>query len=292
MSQVMSGLPPTDRTPIVSIYFSITMIVTTAATIMGVIILRIHHQGRRGNPVPPKLRAIAQILAKITWLNYPNTDQNLKDLEDGMYQREAKDSYQYNIKSYQNRVQTKTKPVTSMRKMSCDFTHAGLADTLEEGKSKSEKRKFRFVTSQINFFKERFNRKNSSKLKEELSFDEQDEDIERKQEVRNRWKKGVDKVVDNVKKKNNIDESWAKLIKNVIEESSKGDGVESTEKKSNILEQDEEVFWSEMDKMCRVVVEDSWRKFMSEMWEDRWRAEDRKEIIGEEWRKISRILDR
>ena len=24
----------------------------------------------------------------------------------------------------------------------------------------------------------------------------------------------------------------------------------------------------------------------------RWRAEDRKEIIGEEWRKISRILDR
>jgi len=24
----------------------------------------------------------------------------------------------------------------------------------------------------------------------------------------------------------------------------------------------------------------------------RWRAEDRKEIIGEEWRKISRVLDR
>ena len=40
----MSGLPPTDRTPIVSIYFSITMVVTTAATIMGVIILRIHHK--------------------------------------------------------------------------------------------------------------------------------------------------------------------------------------------------------------------------------------------------------
>ena len=83
----MSGLPPTDRTPIVSIYFSITMVglhlsgftpqnstmstimtyfwkhwvpldtdvmflwllsnvqfVTTAATVMGVVILRIHHQ--------------------------------------------------------------------------------------------------------------------------------------------------------------------------------------------------------------------------------------------------------
>ena len=44
--------------------------------------------------------------------------------------------------------------------------------------------------------------------------------------------------------------------------------------------------------MCRTAVEESWRRFMSEMWEDRWRAEDRKEIIGEEWRKISRILDR
>ena len=50
--------------------------------------------------------------------------------------------------------------------------------------------------------------------------------------------------------------------------------------------------WDEVERVCRVTVEESWRRFMSEMWEDRWRAEDRKEIIGEEWRKISRILDR
>ena len=238
------------------------------------------------------MRIIAQLIAKITWSSYPNTDQHLKELEEGMYRPEAKDSYQYNIKSYQNRVQIKTKPVTSMRKMSCDFLPNGMTDTLEEGKTKSEKRKFRFVTSQINYFKDRFNRKGKAKLKEDLSFDEQDEDSEKKQEVRNRWKKGVGIVVEDVKRKNNVDESWAKLIQKVIEDSSKGVRETSSEQKNNLLEHDEESFWSEMDRMCRVVVEDSWRKFMSEMWEDRWMSEDRKEIIGEEWRKISRILDR
>ena len=249
-------------------------------------------QGRRGNPVPKKLRIIAQLLAKLTWSNYPNTDQHLTELDEGVYQPEAKDSYQYNIKSYQNRIQTKTKPVTSMRKMSCDFSPNGITGTLEEGKTKSEKRKFRFVTSQINYFKDRFNKKNKGKLKEELSFDEQDEDMEKKREVRNRWKKGVDNIVNSVKKKNSVNESWANLIQKVIEESSKDVGEKSGELKKVLIARDEDIFWSEMDKMCRVVVEDSWRKFMSEMWEDRWRTEDRKEIIGEEWRKISRILDR
>ena len=90
----MSGLPPTDRTPIVSMYFSITMGVTTAATIMGVIILRIHHMGNRGIPVPARLRALARVLAIITRSSYPNTKDLLADLETGVYQSEAKDSYQ------------------------------------------------------------------------------------------------------------------------------------------------------------------------------------------------------
>ena len=248
-------------------------------------------QGRRGNPVPPKLRAIAMLLAKLTFSSYPNTDKHLRDLEEGMYKPEAKDSYQYNIKSYQNRVQTKSKPANSMRKMSCDFSPTGLPGGLEDGKTKSQKRKFKFVTSQINYFKERFSKTRSKKLKEELWFDEQDEDRETKQEVRNRWKRGVKSAVESVHKRRTVNQSWGNLINRVIEQNSK-DKVQSDFEKSDLLLQDEEVFWNEMDKMCRVVVEDSWRKFMSEMWEDRWRSEDGKEIIGEEWRKISRILDR
>ena len=234
------------------------------------------------------------MLAVLTWSNYPNTEETLNKLQQGVYQPEAKDSYQYNIKSYQNRIQTKTKPANSMRKMSLDFPPNGIPSEFEESNSKSEEKKFKFVKSQINHFKERFNSKNKVKLKVDgdLSFDEHVEDREKKQEARNRWKKGIGKVVDNVKKKNNVDESWANLIQKVLEERTKGEDVESEDRKGDFLEQDEEIFWSEMEKLCRKVVEDSWRKFMSEIWEDRWRAEDRKEIIGEEWRKISRILDR
>ena len=35
----------------VSIYYATVMVLTTGATILGVIVLRIHHQGRRGLPV-------------------------------------------------------------------------------------------------------------------------------------------------------------------------------------------------------------------------------------------------
>ena len=41
---VMSGLPATDQTPIISMYYATVMVLTTAATVTGVMILRIHHQ--------------------------------------------------------------------------------------------------------------------------------------------------------------------------------------------------------------------------------------------------------
>ena len=41
------------------------MVLTTAATVMGVIVLRIHHQGRRGIPVPLYLRRTAQYVSLV-----------------------------------------------------------------------------------------------------------------------------------------------------------------------------------------------------------------------------------
>ena len=72
---------------------------------MGVVILRIHHQGsrvvflimvmkmvmvvmvitshqgRRGSPVPPNIRRVAKALAWVTRSSYPDTQQKLQDLE-------------------------------------------------------------------------------------------------------------------------------------------------------------------------------------------------------------------
>ena len=82
------------------------MVLTTGATILGVIVLRIHHQGRRGLPVtckkkhrniirkttvlskcitqvPPYLRRMGQWMAVITFSNYPPVEAQLANLTTG-----------------------------------------------------------------------------------------------------------------------------------------------------------------------------------------------------------------
>ena len=185
----MSGLPPTDRTPIVSMYFSITMGVTTAATIMGVVILRIHHMGNRGIPVPLRLRALARLLAVITRSSYPDTERRLADLERGVYQSQAKDSYQYNVREYKNRirkksVKSKSSPPGLVRKMTSALPlPVGLARKVDK------------------------------------------EQREKSQKAKNRWNVGIKKVVrinnvvTNIEKSGpSTKETWQRLIAKVLEE--------------------------------------------------------------------------
>ena len=54
----------------VSIYYATVMVLTTGATILGVIVLRIHHQGRRGLPVTCKKNTgLRNIICNNTILN-------------------------------------------------------------------------------------------------------------------------------------------------------------------------------------------------------------------------------
>ena len=184
--------------------------------------------------------------------------------------------------------------------MSCDILPNGLTSKFAKG----ERRTSVFAKGQIDYFKEKFHFGQSTdsdddnykfdSMTVDTAFSEQNEEEEKQREARSRWKRGIGKVVTNVQmeKKNSKNESWAKLIEKVLEDKNRNNKLDTGFDHGSILDKDEDYIWAEMDKMCRNVVEDSWRKFMSEMWEDRWRAEDRKEIIGEEWRKISRILDR
>ena len=61
------------------------MVLTTGATILGVIVLRIHHQGRRGIPVPPYLRKLGQWMAVITFSKYPPIEKQLAQLTTGHF---------------------------------------------------------------------------------------------------------------------------------------------------------------------------------------------------------------
>merc|ERR1719192_2540878 len=96
---VTSGIPPTDNTPILSIYYATVMVLTTAATVLGVIVLRIHHQGRRGILVPPYLRRLGKWMALVTCSKYPPVEEKLANLTRGNHSfLPRNDSYCYNIK--------------------------------------------------------------------------------------------------------------------------------------------------------------------------------------------------
>ena len=53
---VMQGLPATDQTPIISMYYAIIMAITTAATVTGVMILSLHHKVTRTSNVSFKMK--------------------------------------------------------------------------------------------------------------------------------------------------------------------------------------------------------------------------------------------
>merc|ERR1711974_451001 len=67
---VTSGIPPTEQTPIISVYLATMMVLTTTATVLAVLVLRVHHQGRQGLPVPPAVRAMAWWMAFATMKSY------------------------------------------------------------------------------------------------------------------------------------------------------------------------------------------------------------------------------
>ena len=83
-------------------YYATVMVLTTAATVTGVLILSIHHKGREGVLVPPHLRrvarwvlyctvlycyntAILRSLAVLTCSSYPQVDRQLDNLNQGLY---------------------------------------------------------------------------------------------------------------------------------------------------------------------------------------------------------------
>ena len=59
------------------------MVLTTGATCLGVIVLRIHHHGSRGIPVPPYLRRLGQWMAVMTFSKYPPVERQLSNLTNG-----------------------------------------------------------------------------------------------------------------------------------------------------------------------------------------------------------------
>merc|ERR1719342_1835695 len=64
---VIGDLPPTDNTSIISIYYSLTLMVTTSVTCCEVLVLEMHFRSQHGDPIPPRLAKIAKTMAALTF---------------------------------------------------------------------------------------------------------------------------------------------------------------------------------------------------------------------------------
>jgi len=253
---VTSGIPPTDQTPILSIYYASVMVLTTAATVMGVIVLRIHHQGRRGIPVPAYLRTMAQWMALVTFYKYPPIEKQLENLNNGMYSAVPQsDSYCYNIKEQLGDFGKKKKRVP-FRKPSFGKKEQTKSEALFEKKGLTNGRpanspRFR-PKSKLNSECENSSKKSMMfpKVADNKNSDNEYSDIKTEDEETPLHKPKPAML-------------WKKVSKNVEEESKKKE-----EKK------------------------DPWKDLGTLIMEEKYKEGERKEIIGEEWRKISRIFDR
>ena len=67
---VIGDLPPTDKTSIISIYYSVTLIITSATTVTGVLVLQLHFQAGRGVVVPQYLHQAARWMAALSFSKY------------------------------------------------------------------------------------------------------------------------------------------------------------------------------------------------------------------------------
>lgn len=70
---VRDSLPPTHKTPLISIYYAVTICLVSSATFFSIVTLNVHHRGSRGNEVPRCLkRFILGCLARIFLVSHPH----------------------------------------------------------------------------------------------------------------------------------------------------------------------------------------------------------------------------
>eukprot|EP00093_Oithona_nana_P008990 08990.XXX_167161_164685_1 [CDS] Oithona nana genome sequencing. len=68
---IRESLPPTEKTPLISLYYGVSICLVSFASAMAVVTLNIHHRGLRGCRVPPLIRTIVLgYLAKVVFLRF------------------------------------------------------------------------------------------------------------------------------------------------------------------------------------------------------------------------------
>merc|ERR1719412_1932341 len=72
---IRESLPPTEKTPLISLYYGVSICLVSFASAMAVLTLNIHHRGVRGMEVPDIIKqVILGYLSKIVFLHFDRPD--------------------------------------------------------------------------------------------------------------------------------------------------------------------------------------------------------------------------
>jgi len=70
---IRESLPPTEKTPLITLYYGVSICLVTFASAMAVVTLNIHHMGLRGKDVPDKVKKLVLgWLSHIVFLHFSN----------------------------------------------------------------------------------------------------------------------------------------------------------------------------------------------------------------------------
>jgi len=75
---IRESLPPTEKTPLISMYYGVSICLVSFASAMAVVTLNIHYRGLRGSKVPPLTRLIVLgYLAKLVFLKFEDEEEEV-----------------------------------------------------------------------------------------------------------------------------------------------------------------------------------------------------------------------
>ncbi|XP_011641758.1 neuronal acetylcholine receptor subunit alpha-9-like isoform X1 [Pogonomyrmex barbatus] len=84
---IRETLPPTEKTPLISLYYGVSICLVSFASGLAVVTLNLHHRGVRGIRVPSIVRSLVlDKLARIVFLNFQEENRSVKRMHESAEQ--------------------------------------------------------------------------------------------------------------------------------------------------------------------------------------------------------------
>lgn len=127
---IRESLPPTEKTPLITMYYGVSICLVSFASAMAVVTLNVHFRGLRGSEVPNSVKKVfLGGLAKIVFMQFNPTYNEEKSRESGSFQDHIKNCFKCKTNTRSDNAGPTVCPRTGVFKdMNGTFTTNGESD--------------------------------------------------------------------------------------------------------------------------------------------------------------------